>query len=188
MTEPALTVRPVSADEAADLIGPLADILTDCVDGGASVSFLAPLARGAAERFWRGVIDGVASGDRVLLVAEDPTTARVVGTVQVVVGQPENQPHRGDVSKMLVHSGARRRGVGAALMQAAEQAARRAGKTLLVLDTSTGSDAERLYERLGWTRVGEVPSFALTPDGRPWATTIFYKRLSEQPPTGRATA
>jgi GNAT superfamily N-acetyltransferase len=97
--------------------------------------------------------------------------------VQVVLAQPENQPHRADLSKMLVHRHARRRGVGAALMRAAEEAARAAGKTLLVLDTASG-EAERLYERAGWTRVGVVPGFALWPDGRPCDTTYFYKRIA----------
>ena len=117
-----------------------------------------------------------AAGAR-LLVAEDPASGDVLGTVQVVLAQPENQPHRGDIAKMLVHRRARRRGIGAMLMRAAEDTARAAGKTLLVLDTATGSDAERLYRRLGWTRVGDIPGYALWPDGRPCATTYYYKML-----------
>ena len=109
---------------------------------------MAPLARGKAAAFWWGVAEGVAVGERILLVAEDRASGAVLGTVHVVLGQPENQPHRGDVSKMLVHRRARRRGLGAALMRAAEEAARAAGKTLLVLDTAS-SDAEHLYERSG---------------------------------------
>lgn len=169
-----IRVRVVDAAGAsADLAG-LCDILLDCVEGGASVSFMWPMARSEADAFWTGVIAGVAAGERVLIVAEDADGP--LGTVQVVLAQPPNQPHRGDVSKMLVHRRARRRGVGALLMQAAEAAARAAGKTLLVLDTAS-PDAGRLYERSGWTRVGVIPNYALLPDGVPCDTTYYYKAL-----------
>jgi GNAT superfamily N-acetyltransferase len=177
MNEP-FTVRLVTAEEAMARAAELSAILVDCVDGGASVSFMAPLAREKAEGFWRSVAEGVAAGDRLLLVAEDRASGEIVGTVQVVLGLPENQPHRGEVAKMLVRRSARRRGLGGGLMRAAAEAARAAGRTLLVLDTVTGSDAERLYERLGWIRVGVVPGYALMPDGRPCDTTFFYKSLS----------
>ena len=108
-------------------------------------------------------------------MAEDDTG--IVGTVQLVLGQPENQPHRADLSKMLVHRRARRRGLGAALLEAAEQTARDCEKTLLVLDTNTGSDAERLYARMGWVRVGTIPDFSVQPRGGLRATTVFYKKL-----------
>jgi GNAT superfamily N-acetyltransferase len=150
----------------------------DCVEDGASVSFMAPLTRERADAFWRAVADGVAADDRLLLIAEDRSSGEIVGTVQVVFAVPENQPHRGDVAKMLVRRSARRQGLGARLMRAAEEAALTAGRTLLVLDTVTGADAERLYQRLGWTRVGVVPDYALWPDGRRCDTTFFYKRLS----------
>lgn len=172
-------IRRLSAGEAAERAADLSAILLDCVEGGASVSFMAPLARETADGFWRKVVDGVASGDRLLLVAEDRASGAIVGTVQVVMDLPENQPHRADVAKMLVHRSARRRGLGGTLMRAAAEHARAAGRTLLVLDTVTGGDAERLYERLGWTRVGVVPGYALMPDGRPCDTTIFYKRLAD---------
>lgn len=172
------TVRVLPAEEAAARIPELSAILLDCVEGGASVSFMAPLTREKADAFWRGVADGVAAGDRLLLVAEDPASGAIVGTVQVVMDLPENQPHRAEIVKMLVHSTARRRGLGATLMRAAADAARAAGKTLLVLDTVTGSDADRLYERLGWTRLGVVPNYALMPDGSPCDATIFYKTLT----------
>lgn len=152
----------------------LADVLVDCVEGGASVGFMQPLDIGRAGAFWQGVARGVARGERVLLVAED--AQGIVGTVQVVLEQPENQPHRADISKMLVHRRARRTGLGAALMRAAEHAAREEGKTLLVLDTAS-ADAERLYERCGWLRVGTVPGYALLPDGAPCATTYFYRTV-----------
>ena len=115
----------------------------------------------------------------MLLIAEDGAPQTVLGTVHIVLAQPDNQAHRADISKMLVRSApARRRGIGALLMRAAEDAARALGKTLLVLDTVTGSDAERLYARLGWKKVGVIPDFALWPDGRPCATTYFYKPLA----------
>ena len=174
---PSPDIRQLDAREAHARVPELAEVLMDCVNGGAGVSFMAPLAREKAEAFWRGVADGVARGDRVLLVAEDQATRALVGTVQVVWAWAENQPHRGDVAKMLVRGSARRRGIGALLVRAAEEAARAAGKTLLVLDTVTGGDAERLYARLGWVRVGVVPNYALMPDGEPCDTTIFYRAL-----------
>src|SRR5258708_952238 len=135
-----------------------------------------PMSRAKAEAFWRGVSTSVASGERLVLAAEDDA-GTIVGTVQIILNQPENQPHRGDVAKMLVHRRVRRQGVGAALLAAAERSALAAGKTLLVLDTVTGSDGERLYARQGWTRCGEIPDYALWPDGRPCATTVFFKSL-----------
>ncbi|MGD0769378.1 MAG: GNAT family N-acetyltransferase [Tepidisphaeraceae bacterium] len=154
----------------------LSDVLIDCVEGGASVSFMFPMTRAKAEAFWRGTAASVARGEREVLIAED-AAGTIVGTVQVILNQPENQPHRGDIAKMLVHRRVRRRGVGTALLAAAERSALNAGKTLLVLDTVTGSDGERLYARQGWQRCGEIPNYALWPDGRPCATTIFFKFL-----------
>jgi GNAT superfamily N-acetyltransferase len=156
-------------------IGELAELLIDCIDGDAGVSFLHPLAPDKAQAFWRSVAEGVAADERAVLVAEDDTG--IVGTVQLVLAQPENQPHRADLSKMLVHRRGRRQGLGAALLEAAEQTARECGKTLLVLDTNTGSDAERLYTRMGWVRVGEIPDFSVQPRGGLRATTVFYKQL-----------
>jgi GNAT superfamily N-acetyltransferase len=158
----------------------LSDVLIDCVEGGASVSFMLPISRATADWFWRDVAAGVATGGRIVLIAEDATG--IVGTVQIVIAQPENQPHRADIAKMLVHRRARRRGVGAALLAAAEDAARGAGKTLLVLDTASG-DAERLYEKLGWRRCGVIPGYALLPQGGLCDTTFFYRTL-----TGGASA
>ncbi|KWC13516.1 GNAT family N-acetyltransferase [Burkholderia ubonensis] len=176
MTEP-ITIRRVSGDEVTTFIDALSDVLIDCVEGGASVSFMSPISRDTAARFWRQVADGVIRGERILLVAER-VDGRVVGTVQLITALPENQPHRADVAKMLVHRDARRQGVGARLMAAADDAARAAGKAVLVLDTVTGSDAARLYERAGWQRVGDVPNYALMPDGRYCATTFFHKQLA----------
>ncbi len=152
----------------------LSDVLIDCVEGGASVSFMLPMTREKAGAYWKDMAASVARGERIVLVAEDATG--VVGTVQIVLQQPENQPHRGDLAKMLVHRRARRQGVGAALLAATERSARDAGKTLLVLDTANDT-AERLYSRNGWQRCGTVPDYALWPGGGLCATTFFFKPL-----------
>lgn len=154
----------------------LADLLIDCVEGGASVSFMHPLSRERAVAFWRNVAVGVAAGERALLVAEDDSG--ICGTVQLTLDLPENQPHRADLSKMLVRRRARRQGLGAALMRAAEATARECGRTLLVLDAVTGGDGARLYERLGWHRVGDIPNYALMPQGGFCSTTYFYRDLN----------
>ncbi|MBX3378864.1 MAG: GNAT family N-acetyltransferase [Phycisphaeraceae bacterium] len=168
-------IRRVSTldDEA---IAGLAELLVDCVEGGASVSFMSPLSRDKAEAFWRNVASRLEAGERAVLVAQD--AQGVCGTVQLILDLPENQPHRADVAKMLVHRRMRRRGVGASLMKAAEATAIDCGRTLLVLDAVTGGDAARLYENLGWIRAGDVPRFALFPDGRPCGTTYYYRDLN----------
>lgn len=155
-------------------IAGLSDVLIDCVTGGASVGFMWPMTPAKAQAFWTKVAAGVMRGERILFVAEDADG--IVGTVQVVIDLPENQPHRGDVSKMLVHRRARCKGVGAALLVAAEAAALEAGKTVLVLDTASDT-AERLYARQGWQLCGQIPKYALMPDGAFCATTVFYKLL-----------
>jgi GNAT superfamily N-acetyltransferase len=152
----------------------LALVLIDCVEGGASVSFMHPLSLAKALAFWRRVASEVERGACALLVAED--SSGIVGTVQVGLAQPENQPHRADISKMLVHRRARRHGIGAALMRAAEEAARQSGKSLLVLDTANG-DAERLYVRMGWALAGIVPDYALWPHGGLCSTSFYYRKL-----------
>lgn len=139
------------------------------------MSFMHPLTRDRAIAFWRRVAQSVAEGQRALLVAED--AQGICGTVQLVFDLPENQPHRADLAKMLVHRRARCMGLGAALVRAAEETARVCGKTLLVLDAVTNGDASRLYERLGWVRVGDIPNYALMPDGKPCSTTVFYRKL-----------
>ena len=174
-----ITVRRLDARDAAALKEQLADVLLDCVEGGASVSFMLPMARGAALAFWDKVADGVARGERTLLVAEDEEG--VIGTVQLITDLPENQPHRADVAKLLVQRRARNRGVGQQLMLALEQAAREQGKWVLVLDTASAA-AGRLYERLGWQRVGAVPGYALLPDGELCGTTFYYKQLDRHSP------
>jgi GNAT superfamily N-acetyltransferase len=174
MPSPDLTVRRLATLTPAD-IDALSAVLIDCVEGGASVGFMQPFAPERAQAFWRRVAEGVAGGERALLVAED--AQGIVGTVQLVLDQPDNQPHRADLCKMLVHRRSRRQGTGAALMRAAEALARGHGKTLLVLDTAN-PDAERLYEREGWQRVGVIPDYALMPEGGLCATTYFYRRLA----------
>jgi GNAT superfamily N-acetyltransferase len=168
------SVRRLHAVDDAQ-IDELAGVLIDCVEGGASVSFMHPLTRDRAVAFWRRVAQGVVAGERALLVAED--AHGLCGTVQLIFELPENQPHRADLAKMLVHRRARRQGLGAALMRAAEATARECGKTLLVLDAVTGGDAARLYEGLGWTRVGEIPGYALMPRGGLVGTTVYYRNL-----------
>jgi GNAT superfamily N-acetyltransferase len=169
-----MMVRRLDTTDEAQIDG-LTEVLVDCVHGGASVGFMDPLPRERAVAFWRRIGQAVAAGARALVVAEDELG--ICGTVQLVLEQPDNQPHRADLAKMLVHRRARRRGVGAALLRAAEDTARVCGKTLLVLDTVTGGDAERLYQRLGWVRVGAIPGYALFPRGGLCSTTVFYREL-----------
>ena len=175
MTTPTWSVRRLHALDDAQ-IGALADVLIDCVEGGASVSFMHPLTRDRAVAFWQRVARGVAAGERVVLVAED--ARGLCGTVQLALDLPENQPHRADLAKTLVHRRARRQGVAAALIRAAAATARECGRTLLVLDAVTGGDASRPYERLGWVRVGDIPGYALMPRGGLCSTTVYYRDLA----------
>ena len=161
--------------EAKAAVGELARVLADCVDGGASVSFMAPFGQREAEAFFEGVAGEVASGKTVLLAAK--VDGRIVGTVQLGLDMPPNQPHRGDVKKLLVHRGARKTGLAAVLMQEIENVARRHGRWLLVLDTVEGGDGERVYTRLGWQRTGVIPDYALFPDGSLCDTVVFWKKV-----------
>jgi GNAT superfamily N-acetyltransferase len=169
-------IRRLSTAEGRQYIGALADVLLDCVEGGASVSFMASLSKLEAEAFFDKVLDGVERGDRILLAAF--LDSELVGTVQILTATPPNQPHRADVAKLLVRRSARGQGIAARLMEGVEEASRSVGKTLLVLDTVTGGDAERLYLRMGWTKSGIIPNYALFPDGRPCDTTIFWKDVA----------
>jgi GNAT superfamily N-acetyltransferase len=153
----------------------LASVLLDCVQGGASVSFMASLTKAEAEAFFEGAFEKVQHGERVLLAAF--VDSNLLGTVQIVTAKPPNQPHRADIAKLLVHRSARGQGVARHLMEAAEKTALLAGKTLLMLDTVTGSPAEKLYTRLGWNRAGVIPRYALNPDGSYCDTTIFWKNI-----------
>jgi GNAT superfamily N-acetyltransferase len=171
-----IEIRRLGGADARALLDSLATVLADCVAGGASVSYLAPFSHQDARIAFEGMIADVERGRRLLLGAfvED----QLVGTVQVILAMPPNQPHRAEIAKLLVHRGARNRGIAQRLMERAEVEARQEGRTLLVLDTVSGADGERLYARLGWTRVGVIPGFALFPDGRPCDTTVFWKALS----------
>lgn len=153
----------------------LAAVLVDCVDGGASVSFMSPFSQAEALAFFRKVAASVAGGDTVLLAAR--LDGRIVGTVQLGLDTPPNQPHRADIRKLLVHRSVRGHGLGAALMAQAEQQARRCGRWLLVLDTVPGENGYRLYMRNGWTRAGIIPDYAMFPDGQLCDTAVFWKRL-----------
>jgi ribosomal protein S18 acetylase RimI-like enzyme len=153
----------------------LAAVLVDCVTGGASVSFMAPFSQEQGLAFFRKVSGAVASGDTVLLAAK--LDGKIVGTVQLGLDTPPNQPHRADVKKMLVHRSARGHGIGAALMARVEDEARHRGRWLLVLDTVPGDNGYRLYRRAGWTESGIIPDYAMFPDGRLCDTALFWKRL-----------
>jgi GNAT superfamily N-acetyltransferase len=171
----AFEIAVLGAPVAATALDQLADVLVDCVEGGASVSFMSPFPHDDALAFFRKVAASVASNDTVLLAAR--LEGRIVGTVQLGLDTPPNQPHRADIKKMLVHRSARSRGIGGALMARAEEEARRNGRWLLVLDTVPGENGHRVYKRAGWTETGIIPDYALFPDGRICDTTVMWKRL-----------
>ena len=171
-----IVIRELDGAEALARVAELAEVLRDCVEGGASVGFMLPLAEGRPEAFWRKVAASVTAGERHLFVAEDEA-GRICGTLSLVIDMPDNQPHRADVSKLLVHRRMRRQGVAERLLRALEVKARELGKTTLVLDTVTGSDASRVYERTGWQKAGDIPNYALMPDGPFCSTTYYFKRI-----------
>lgn len=169
-------IRQLSYAEALDQIPALTEVLGDCIADNASVGFMPPFTKEEGETFWRGVAEAVGRGEVLLWGAF--VDGRLVGTVQIGFALKPNQPHRADLMKLLVHRAARGKGLSTALMKAAEQGAARAGRTLLVLDTAKGELAETIYQKLGWERSGEIPDYALYPDGRFCDTVIFYKRLA----------
>jgi len=175
MTRP-IEIERLDAGELRQHLDGLARVLHDCVDGGASVGYMAPFSLEDALHAFAGFAAEAEQRRRLILAAFDG--GELVGTVQVILVLPPNQPHRGEIAKLLVHRSVRGRGVARRLMEAAEAEARAEGKTLLVLDAVTGGDAARLYDRLGWTTVGVVPGFALYPDGRPCDTTYFWKAIA----------
>ncbi len=170
-----LEIRRLASTDLHEQLDALAHVLHDCVAGGASVSYMAPFSHAEARSAFEGFAAEVDRGSRLLLAAF--ADGDLVGSVQVILAMPPNQPHRAEIAKLLVDRSARGRGVAQLLMERAEADARAEGKTLLVLDTVTGDGAERLYTRLGWTRVGVIPGYALYPDGRPCDTTVFFKTL-----------
>ena len=168
-------VAVLDAAAAANFIAELADVLADCVAGGASVSFMQPFGREDGVAYFRKVVGEIERGETLLLAAR--LDGRIVGTVQLGLAMPPNQPHRGDIRKLLVHRAARRQGIASALMLAVEAEARRPGRTTLFLDTRAGDPSERLYASLGYTRVGEIPQFARSATGALDATAFYYKLL-----------
>lgn len=175
-----VSIRRLETLDQPEQLHQLSEVLVDCVEGGASVNFMAGFSMARALVFWQQVAQQLQSGERALLVAQDDS-GQIVGTVQLALAQPDNQPHRADVNKLLVHRRARQHGVGEALMRAIEDLARAQGKTLLVLDTASDA-AERLYLRTGWQLCGRIPGYALMPDGAPTGTTILYKSLDVSAP------
>jgi GNAT superfamily N-acetyltransferase len=172
----AVTLGQLAAPVTETALNELADVLVDCVEGGASVSFVAPFSHQQAFEFFTKVANSVLTGDTVLLAAT--LNNRIVGTVQLGLDTPPNQPHRADIKKMLVHRAARGRGIGAALMAQIEEEARRRGRWLLVLDTVPNENGHRLYLRAGWKQTGLIPDYAMFPDGRLCDTAIMWKRLA----------
>ncbi|GIZ20474.1 GNAT family N-acetyltransferase [Citrobacter europaeus] len=166
----------MSTAQILSRIDELSDILETCVNDGASVSFMLPLTSEKSRPFWMSVAQSVDRGERIVLGAQDAQGV-LVGTVQLIIDQPENQHHRADVAKLLVHTSARRGGVARELMNGLERCAHQQGKTLLVLDTATGSSAELFYHNCGWQKVGMIPDYAKMPDGTLTGTTLFYKTL-----------
>lgn len=171
-----LHLQNLSREAILTHVDALSDILENCVNGGASVSFMLPFSHEKARAFWLSVADSVGRQERTVLACADEQ-GELIGTVQLITDQPENQPHRADVAKLLVHEKARRKGAAMALMEALEGEARKQGKSVLVLDTATGSGAEVFYQRAGWQKAGEIPRYALMPDGALTATSVFYKFL-----------
>lgn len=163
----------LDAQRYRDALDGLAALLVDAVDGGAGVNFMAGVTVEQARAWWASRVEGVESGMVVPIVARDGE--RIVGSTVLLYAWNPNSPHRGEISKVLVHSSARRLGLGRRLMEAAEARAREDGRWLLVLDTVTGSDADAFYRSLGWTAIGDIPDFALQPDGSLTPTTVFYK-------------
>jgi len=170
-----VTIRRLGAAEVREAIDELAAVLHDCVSGGASVSFVHPFAHEDAVVFFESLLPEIEAGTRVVVAAYDEQG--LVGTVQLIHASQPNQPHRGDIAKLLVHRRARGRGIAQRLMAQAEEEARRDGRTLLVLDTVPGTAADALYRKLGWTAVGEIPGYALDVHGSPEATTVFFKNV-----------
>jgi GNAT superfamily N-acetyltransferase len=168
-------IRILDAEAARAAISDLCEVLSDCINGGASLGFMLPFSPEDAASYWQEIADAVAAGGIILAAAEHE--GRIVGTVQVGLASKPNQPHRGDLMKLLVHRSARGLGLSRKLMAAVEEEAARRGRTLLVLDTATGSEAENIYPRFGWERVGVIPDYALWPQGGYCGTTLFYKRI-----------
>jgi ribosomal protein S18 acetylase RimI-like enzyme len=175
----AFTIHQLHSIDDAATFEQLSKTLIETVASGGSISFMHPVSRENALAFWQKIAVSVASGERVLLVARDEA-GEIIGTVQSVLDQPENQPHRADIAKMMVHPRARRQGIAEALLIEIERLTLAAGKTVAVLDTETGAAASHLYAKLGWKAAGDIPDYALKPHGGMCSTTYFYKALRAQ--------
>lgn len=182
---PGTEIVPVSGPELITYADELAALLVETVAGGASVGFLAPLDRDAAADWWRGRAASVDAGHHRVWIARDGE--RVAGTIGLNLAQLPNSRHRAEITKVMVRPSMRGHGLGRQLLATAERAAAEAGLTLLVLDTETGSPAERLYRAAGWTECGSIPDYAGDPAGALRPTTFYYKaiRATEQPASPR---
>jgi ribosomal protein S18 acetylase RimI-like enzyme len=167
----------LTAVQAGQAASGLAALLTDAVDSGASVGFLPPLAPATATAYWRTVVAALEEGSRVLLVARRAEDGGIVGSAQLELAMRENGRHRAEVTKVMVLGAARRLGIARSLMLAAEEHARRLGRTTLVLDTRAGDPSERLYASVGWQRAGEIPRYAASAGGTLHTTAFYYKLL-----------
>lgn len=170
------TIQRLNAEEADDQIASLIDLLRDAVEGGASIGFIPPLLVGEAWDYWEKVIADVGTGCRELLVVT--VDGALAGSVQVALETRPNGAHRAEIQKLMVHHHFRQRGLGSALMQAAEDTVRQTGRSLIVLDTRQGDSAEALYRKLGYTEAGTIPGYALDADGVAHSTVIFYKTVA----------
>jgi len=169
-------IESLSAEATVPDLPVLSALLADAVESGASIGFLPPLAPGEADAYWRTVVAALREDTRVLLVARDAAGA-VVGSAQLELAVRPNARHRAEVAKVMVHTQARRQGIGRALMRAVEAEARRRGRTTLALDTRRGDHAERLYAGVGWTLAGVIPKYARSADGRVDPSAFYYKLL-----------
>jgi ribosomal protein S18 acetylase RimI-like enzyme len=168
-----IEIRPLSASpKVRDM---LSEILIEVVANGGSVSFMHPLAPEAANAFWCASLAAADRGERIVLGAWDGDL--LVGTVTLLLDLPPNQPHRGEIAKMMTRVSHRGRGIATALMHEAERLAVQRGRTLLVLDTATEEGASRLYEKLGFTFAGVIPDYALKPHGGLTGTNVYWKRI-----------
>ena len=174
----ALAIDVLDADQVGRELRALVGLLKDAVDSGASVGFLPPLAEAEGEAYWRGVIEAVRDGSCVLLGARDADGA-LVGTAQLLLAMRANGSHRAEVAKVIVHTKARRRGIGRALMLELEARARGLGRTTLVLDTRRGDPSEQLYTSVGYTLAGVIPRYARSANGALDPSAFYYRVLSE---------
>lgn len=177
-TESVVTIEPITAAGLSQWRGGLIDLLIDAVSSGASIGFLDPISTQEAATYWDGVFLQWQSGERLLFIVRDGD--RIIGSVQLVLSQMPNAMHRAEVQKLMVHTSARNRGMGAALLMAIEEEAIARGRHLLVLDSRAGDPAGKLYDKLGYVRAGVIPGYAQSSSGRLHATAIYYRDLRDR--------